>query len=69
MNHHLVVVHDFKTYKRGDMITDEAEVANILASPQHPHVVKIQAPTPAPAPDVAPAEVAHAEVAPLHVGQ
>lgn len=44
MNHHLIVVHEFGGYKKGQKITAADEVALVLASPQHPHVVKIVAP-------------------------
>lgn len=37
----LVVVHQFGTYKRGDKITDAAEVAKILASANVHSVVKV----------------------------
>jgi hypothetical protein len=51
VNYHLVVTQDFGLYKKGMKIEAADEVAMILASPQHPHVVKIAAPNdPAPAP-------------------
>jgi hypothetical protein len=44
VNYHLVVTQDFGRYKKGQMITVADEVAMILASPQHTHVVKINGP-------------------------
>lgn len=41
MNFHLVVVHEFGAYKRGDKITSEGEVLRILDSSLAPNVVKI----------------------------
>ena len=49
MQYHLIVVHDFGNYTRGQRVTDEAEVAAILEGPNHTHIVKIAAPA---APDV-----------------
>jgi len=45
VNYHLVVIQDFANYKKGQKIEAADEVAMILAGPQHPHVVKIYAPT------------------------
>ena len=48
--YHLTIVHPFKQYTKGQRITDADEVALILASPQHTHVVKTTEPDdPAPA--------------------
>lgn len=44
MDYHLVVIQDFGNYKKGQQIQAADEVAMILAGPQHPHVVKINAP-------------------------
>lgn len=49
MMYHLVVVHDFGTYTKGQMITAQDEIEMILRSPQHTNVVKIAAPAEAPA--------------------
>jgi len=43
MNHHLVVVRPFGAHQKGDVITDAAEIASILASPNADHVVRIPA--------------------------
>jgi hypothetical protein len=52
VNYHLFVVHEFGPYKKGHKITAPDEVAMVLASPQHPHVVKVAAPvTPEPEQD------------------
>jgi hypothetical protein len=37
----LVVVHEFGPYKKGDEITDETEIAKILAGENSPKVVKV----------------------------
>ncbi|WP_297370431.1 hypothetical protein [Acidocella sp.] len=43
MTFHLVVLKAFETYKRGDLITDGATVAKILAGPQAGFVVRVAA--------------------------
>jgi hypothetical protein len=43
MDHHLTAVRDFGSYKRGDHIDDEAEVARILGGEHSVHVVKVVA--------------------------
>jgi hypothetical protein len=53
--YHLAVRSAFRTYKRGDMITDPATVQAVLGSEDAVHVVKVAAPDPAPTPVVAPA--------------
>lgn len=37
---HLTVVHPFKDYQRGDKITDEAEISDVLKGENAKHVVK-----------------------------
>ncbi|MBR0693674.1 hypothetical protein [Bradyrhizobium lablabi] len=49
MRHHLIVVHEFGQYAKGDKIIASDEVAKVLDSPQHTHVVKIAAPDEPPA--------------------
>jgi hypothetical protein len=44
MNHHLVVVRPFGTYRKGAVISDPATIASVLASPHADHVVRIPAP-------------------------
>jgi hypothetical protein len=44
MKHHLVVVHEFGNFVKGQKITDQDEVAAVLASHNHTHVVKVAAP-------------------------
>lgn len=44
MSHHLIVVHEFGNYTKGQRISEAHEVAKVLESPQHTHVVKIAAP-------------------------
>jgi hypothetical protein len=39
--HDLVVVHPFGSYRRGDQITDDAEIAKVLASDTAHHVRKV----------------------------
>ena len=41
---YLVVVHEFAKYKKGDHITDEAEVAQILSDERKDRVVKCSTP-------------------------
>lgn len=41
---HLVVTIPFADYQKGDKITDAKVVADVLDSPQAPHVVKVAAP-------------------------
>ena len=43
-NHHLTVARDFGSYKRGQRIEDDAEIARLLAGELRHHVVKIHAP-------------------------
>ena len=43
MTFHLVVLKQFATYKRGDLVTDTATVEEILAGPQASFVVRIAA--------------------------
>lgn len=40
----LAVVRPFGTYRVGDLVTDPAEVARLLASEQSASVVRIQSP-------------------------
>lgn len=49
VRHHLIVVHEFGQYAKGDKIIASDEVAKVLDSPQHTHVVKIAAPDEPPA--------------------
>jgi hypothetical protein len=58
MSYHLIVVHPFGIYARGDRITDEAEMQRVLASHNHPSVNKIAAPDAPPAPETAPLTLA-----------
>lgn len=52
--YHLVVIHPFGSYAKGQAITDPDEVAGILNSPKHQFVNKVPeagspfAPAPAP---------------------
>jgi hypothetical protein len=51
VTHHLICIEHFGPYAKGDKITAPDEVARVLDSPQHHHVVKVNAPDePAPAP-------------------
>ncbi len=67
MSIHLVVVHAFADYKRGDLITDEATVKKVLADnarlvvrcQDHPGAPQVTAPEPV-APSTAPAQPAAA---------
>jgi hypothetical protein len=43
MNFALTVVHPFKTYKRGDQITDPETIQKILASENAAKVVRVAA--------------------------
>jgi hypothetical protein len=43
MSYHLVCVHPFHNYKKGQMITDSAEVKKLLLDREH-HFVRINAP-------------------------
>ena len=43
MNQHLVVVRPFGDHLKGDVITDPADIASILASPHADQVVRIPA--------------------------
>jgi len=45
MNIHLVVVQAFGPHAKGDHITDPTSITSILASPNAPKVVRIQAPS------------------------
>lgn len=56
MTYHLVCVHPFHGYEKGQLVTDEAEVMNLSADLGH-HFVKINAPEPAPAAPPAPTAV------------
>ncbi|CAH2606523.1 protein of unknown function (plasmid) [Rhodovastum atsumiense] len=49
MAYHLVVTTPFGDRQRGDTITDQAEVARILAGEQADKVVKVQVPVETPA--------------------
>lgn len=49
MNFHLTVIEPFGGYAKGDEITDQAEVARILASENEHHVIKRAAPPAEPA--------------------
>lgn len=40
MSHHLTVIHEFGSYKKGDKIFPADEIEMVLASPQHPNVVR-----------------------------
>lgn len=42
--HHLIVVHEFGNYTKGQKITDQAEIETILAGHNHTCIVKIAAP-------------------------
>jgi hypothetical protein len=44
MDMHLVVVKPFAGFNRGDTITDEVRIAQILRSEQATHVVRVAAP-------------------------
>jgi hypothetical protein len=44
MNQHLVVVRPFAAHQKGDVISDAADIASVLASPHADHVVRIPAP-------------------------
>ena len=41
MNYHLVVLRPFGGFKRGDVITDRAVIAKIVAGPEASSVVRI----------------------------
>ncbi len=43
MNQHLVVVRPFGDHQKGDLITDPADIASVLASSHADHVVCIPA--------------------------
>lgn len=49
MNYHLICVHPFGVYAKGDKITDPAEVAKHLTDREH-HFVRVPAPDDEPAP-------------------
>jgi hypothetical protein len=40
-SHDLVVIHPFGKYRRGDSITDDAEIADVLASETAHHVRRV----------------------------
>jgi hypothetical protein len=40
-DHHLTVVHPFGTYRRGDAITDDAEIAAVLAGENAHHCRRV----------------------------
>ncbi len=44
MNMHLVVVKPFAGFTRGDTVTDEVKIANILRGEQAAHVVRVVTP-------------------------
>jgi hypothetical protein len=51
MDYHLVCVHPFGKYAKGQMVTDEAEVTTLLDDREH-HFVRIAVPaTAAPEPE------------------
>lgn len=39
--HHLTVIHPFGDYRRGDQITDPAEIAAVLAGENAAHVNRV----------------------------
>jgi len=45
MNMHLVVVKPFSGLARGDVVTDEVRITQILRSEQAAHVVRVVAPS------------------------
>jgi len=45
MDMHLVVVKPFVGFARGDVITDEVRIAQILRGEQAAHVVRVVAPS------------------------
>lgn len=46
-DHHLTVLRDFGSYKTGELIKDDTEIARILGGEHRVHVVKVHAdPTP-----------------------
>ncbi len=45
MNMHLVVVKPFSGFSRGDVVTDQVRVSQILRSEQVAHVVRVVAPS------------------------
>lgn len=49
MEFDLIVVHEFGAYVRGNRITDQDEVARILASNVSPNIVKVPRAPQAPA--------------------
>jgi hypothetical protein len=44
MDMHLVVVKPFSGFARGDVVTDKAQIAEILRSEQAAHVVRVNTP-------------------------
>jgi hypothetical protein len=57
MDYHLVCVHPFGKYQKGQVVTDPDEVAELLDDREH-HFVRIAAPAPAPVPPAATASKA-----------
>jgi hypothetical protein len=45
MSMHLVVVRPFSGFARGDVITDESRISQILRGEQAAHVVRVVAPS------------------------
>jgi hypothetical protein len=43
LTYNLAVRSPFRTYKRGDLITDQAVVRDVLSGEDHVHVVKVAA--------------------------
>lgn len=43
MTYNLAVRSSFRTYKRGDLITDQSVVRDVLSGEDHVHVVKVAA--------------------------
>jgi hypothetical protein len=44
LTYYLAVRSPFRTYKRGDLITDQTVVKEVLSGEDHVHVVKVAAP-------------------------
>jgi hypothetical protein len=45
MDMHLVVVKPFSGFARGDVVTDKAQIADILRGEQAAHVVRVAVPS------------------------
>ena len=43
LQYNLVVRSPFRTYRRGDLITDQSVVQSVLSGEDHVHVVKVAA--------------------------